>query len=358
MKPVFYIIIILVALVSCTRSNEEKEKNLSSISFLSREDGQVAILDETFEPYFSQLQIREIETFIQKKIATTDLNEARKIARKNFSSAVINFTESEKECISFVAQQVDQTLRKNNILLVANFPWKFIKIENWLCGGFAHTRGNYIILSQKHIDYLSKGWNKDMSPKDKITLIKKLGALLVHEKTHGLQRKYKAIFDSFYEKEWGFVKTKVKSENSIIKNKISNPDAPIPEWVIPDNKELNLYYWIRTLLRPTTDIPAMGRDFVDVVFKVDYKDGLYTIRRNEKQEPVTISMEQFTTFTDSFPVKRGLDHPNEIFAYMFADYFVDLVTKREPFSDSSKKMTKNVTAFLTWVNRELTVDSK
>ena len=43
-----------------------------------------------------------------------------------------------------------------------NHPWRFIKVQSWLCGGFAHTRGTYIILSQKYIDRLIKGWNENM----------------------------------------------------------------------------------------------------------------------------------------------------------------------------------------------------
>ena len=42
---------------------------------------------------------------------------------------------------------------------MANHPWRFIKIDNWLFGGFAHTRGSYIILSQAYLDRLTADWN-------------------------------------------------------------------------------------------------------------------------------------------------------------------------------------------------------
>ena len=64
---------------------------------------------------------------------------------------------------------------ENQLDLMAQQPWRFIKIEDWLCGGFAHTRGTYIILSQKHMDHLAKGWNEKMSPEEETAMLKNSG---------------------------------------------------------------------------------------------------------------------------------------------------------------------------------------
>ena len=290
-------LIILCTLISCgNRFQLHNNNEKTPLCFLSKNKGKVAILDESFEAYFSKLQIREIETFTQEKMLTNNLEEARNFARIKFASAVIDFTPSEKKCISFVAQQVDQIMREHNISLVANHPWKFIKIENWLCGGFAHTRGAYIIISQKHIDYLSKGWSDSMSEKERLTLIKRFGALLIHEKLHTLQREYKPIFDGLYKEKWGFVNAKVKDKAFVVKNQVSNPDAPIPEWIIPNEDNASLYYWIRTLLKPTDGIPKMGKDFIDIVFLVEGNNAEYTIQLDEELRPVTMDMSEFLIY--------------------------------------------------------------
>jgi len=64
----------------------------SRIQFLKKSEGETAILDETFEPYFSQLQVKEISTFVQEK-APQNIDSARAFAKNKFSSAVIDFSE-------------------------------------------------------------------------------------------------------------------------------------------------------------------------------------------------------------------------------------------------------------------------
>ena len=54
----------------------------SRITFLTRKQASIAILDETFEPYFSKLQKREITTFVQEK-SPKHIDSARNFARKN-----------------------------------------------------------------------------------------------------------------------------------------------------------------------------------------------------------------------------------------------------------------------------------
>ena len=159
----------------------------SRIDFLDKEQASIAILDESFEPYFSKLQRKEISTFVQEK-APRNIDSARAFARMKFSSAVMEFSSREKQILSFVVKKTNRWLLENEINLMANQPWRFIKIQNWLCGGFAHTRGTYIILSQSYLDRLSADWSENMSDKSELKLVTSLGGLLVHEQMHSLQR--------------------------------------------------------------------------------------------------------------------------------------------------------------------------
>ena len=208
----------------------------SRISFLNKNEASIAILDESFEPYFSNLQVKEISTFVQEK-APIDIDSARVFAKKKFSSAVLDFSPDEKEVLSFVVNKTNKWLLDNEINLMANQPWRFIKIDNWLCGGFAHTRGSFIIISQAYLDRLTIDWNTDMNKEKGLRLVTSLGGLLVHEQMHSLQRTFKSKFDRLYSKNWNFIKHQVKAENEIIIDQVSNPDAPIAEWIIPDPKD-------------------------------------------------------------------------------------------------------------------------
>jgi len=325
----------------------------SRVDFFDSERAASAILDESFEPYFSQLQIREIEAFTNSRVPSHDVEEARAYARDKFSSAVIDFTENEKKCISFVVDRVNTILLENDIQLMAYHPWRFIKIEDWLCGGFAHTRGTYIILSQRHIDHLTKSWSDNMTIEDEKLLMEKLGGLLVHEQMHSLQRAYKSKFKRLYTDYWNFIHTIVLDDSTIRIDQVSNPDAPIADWLIPNPQDTSLFYWVRTLLKPTDDIPVMGKDFTEQVFIVEKKDWEYSIIKSENNSVIYTNLDSINFYKNAFTVTRGIDHPNEISAYMFSDYFVALLYEAIPFRGENKSSSINSDLFIHWINKEM-----
>ncbi|MDC1392741.1 hypothetical protein N8334_05295, partial [Flavobacteriaceae bacterium] len=323
----------------------------SRISFLSKNEASIAILDESFEPYFSNLQVKEISTFVQEK-APIDIDSARVFAKKKFSSAVLDFSPDEKEVLSFVVNKTNKWLMDNEINLMANQPWRFIKIDNWLCGGFAHTRGSFIIISQAYLDRLTIDWNVVMNKEKESRLVTSLGGLLVHEQMHSLQRTFKSKFDRLYSKNWNFIKHQVKAENEIIIDQVSNPDAPIAEWIIPDPKDKKKFYWIRTLITKNVDIPIMGRDFVDIAFEINNKNNTYSVSKvNDTLSSMPLSDLDF--YNKSFPVKRGLDHPNEISAYMFSDFFKARYNSKTPFLNKDSISNNNSNFFLKWIKSEM-----
>ena len=325
----------------------------SRIDFLEKERAAKAILDESYEPYFSQLQIREIEAFTNSKVPTTNLEEARDYAKEKFASAVTNFTEDEKKCITFVVDKVNEILLKNDITLMANQPWRFIKIEDWLCGGFAHTRGTYIILSQRHLDYLTQSWSDAMTEEDEKLLIEKLGGLLVHEQMHSLQRTFASKFKKLYTQYWNFTHAKVLNDGSFKEDQVSNPDAPIAEWLIMEPNKKNTFYWIRTLLKKTSGIPVMGQDFTEKVFVVKNKNGNYSTSVSAEGSLMFTNLDNILFYKNAFPTSRGLDHPNEISAYMFSDYIKALINDVKPFENVPKEALKNVKLFVEWVVTEM-----
>ena len=321
-----------------------------SIAFLSKQEGQVSILDESLELYFSQLQEREIHVFTGVKPPMNNMDSIRDFARSKFSSAVISFSTEEKACILYVIKEITYVLNKNNLGLISKYPWKFIKIENWLCGGFAHTRGNCIIISQKHLDLLTTNWSTNMSKNDQKSLVNKFGQLLIHEQFHCLQRTRKDIFEILYRESWGFRKVKVLDENFIILNQLSNPDAPIPEWAYYLNGE---YYWVRTLIKENIERPKMGADFIDLVFILNHRSDKFYIKRDELGDLVKFPLVEFSPYINRFPVKRGLDHPNEISAYMFSSYVISLLNDSIPFVNVSVKAKANTQKFIHWTKNYL-----
>lgn len=320
---------------------------------ISKKAAQEAILDESLEPYFSQLQHREMECFIQEKIPVTNLNEARIYTKNKFASVVLPFSEEEIQSMTFLVQEINTILWENNLGLMARQDWKFIKIADWLCGGFAHTRGDFIILSQKHLNHLSKDWSTAMSEEGNRKLLAGIGSLIVHEQMHGLQRNNPKIFKKLYTKYWDFHYAKVEAIDEITLNQVSNPDAPMALWLIPNPKVKDEYYWPRTLLKAGVDLPQMGKDFEDVVFMIEKKGNSYQLELNEQGCPLSIKISDIPFYSKSFPVTRGIDHPNEIAAYMFADYYKALVLGEEPFGEIEESAQENTQAFIDWLLKEM-----
>ena len=323
----------------------------SRINFLTSIKAKKAILDETFEPYFSKLQTREITTFVQQQ-SPSKIDSARKFAREKFSSAVMEFSEKEKKILSFVVKKTNDWLLQNKINLMARQPWRFIKIQNWLCGGFAHTRGTFIILSQAYLDKLSTNWSEKMDKNNEAKLVTSLGGLLVHEQMHSLQRTFKTKFDKLYSEKWKFVKQIVKVENEITLNQVSNPDAPLAEWLIQDPQNENKFFWLRTLLKKNIEIPKMGRDFIDLAFHVEEKNEEYFVLKSENKL-VNQPLQELSFYTKSYPVSRGLDHPNEISAYMFSEFFKSKYNSSEPFHKINESSKKNTRTFIEWIKTDM-----
>ena len=58
-------------------------------------------------------------------------------------------------------------------------------------------------------------------------------------------------------------------------------------------------------------------------------------------------------YKKSFPVKRGLDHPNEISAYMFSEFFKAEFNLKQPFEKAIGIANKNAEQFMEWIKTEM-----
>ena len=79
---------------------------------------------------------------------------------------------------------------------------------------------------------------------------------------------------------------------------------------------------------------------------VDSRDHVYVIHRRQSFNERT----EIGAFTDP---DRGLDHPNEISAYMFSLYFQAIFSGEEPFKDAPEEAQKNSNGFVEWINRKM-----
>ncbi len=94
-------------------------------------------------------------------------------------------------------------------------------------------------------------------------------------------------------------------------------------------------------------MPRMGVDFTDIVYEVTKNNGNYNLRiNNETGIPFFFEIKSFDQYNNRFPVTSGLDHPNEISAYMLSQLYVSKLHGETPFNDVLPEAKKSCQQFL------------
>ena len=92
---------------------------------------------------------------------------------------------------------------------------------------------------------------------------------------------------------------------------------------------------------------------MDKVFVVKNNNGKYSTVTSNDNSLVQTNLDGIEFYKNAFPTSRGLDHPNEISAYMFSDYFKSLFSNTKLFKEADEKSLKNSDLFIQWIKKEM-----
>ncbi len=285
------------------------------IECLTLQDAQRAILDDSYGQYFSRLQRREIATLTGNTVECTQLHLCQDEARRRFANAVLPFTEREVESITWYCERLRELLG-DDFALFQKQPWRFIKINDSLAAGFSHTRASYIIFSQRTIERIVTARN---DPNEVIAL-RKMGPLFVHEQMHVFERLFPSRFVPLFENTFGYQKAEVESHPWLDERQMSNPDALNLNWIVSTPQQPGdapSLFGLRTLLRDGVEVPQMGQDFLPVAVLLTPAGNRFRVVVDANNEPRTVPINSLAEYVERFPIENGLDHPNEIAAYLF-----------------------------------------
>ncbi len=290
------------------------------IECLTLDDARAAILDDSYNGYFSKLQKREIAALTGSVVESDDLDACRATARRRFEGMVRPIAPRDEEALTWFAERL-QSLLGGDFALFQKQPWRFIKVSNDLAGGFSHTRGSCIFFSERTIERIIAARNAQ----DELDGLRAMGPLFVHEQMHVLERLFPGRFEPIFQ-EFGFQMAKVESNAWLDERQILNPDAVDMNWVVRDGDQN--WYNLRTLLRDGPEVPTMGRDFVSLAVRVRPVGGEFRVMTNDAGLPETVPLESLTDFVQRLPIENGFDHPNETASYLFQhivmfDYLTD-----------------------------------
>jgi hypothetical protein len=201
---------VILCLSNCTFGVEKSDRKEASeathssvsVTFLDIEAGKAAIIDDSLDPYFDQLQPMEMSAKTGSAISGKTLEEQRQQCRRRFQAGVREFSDEEKKAITRCVKGLYPALGQQYPVF-AKTPWSFLKVSDSIEGGLSHTRDKYIIFSERTCSRIARLYQTDPE-----RAAMSFGRLLVHEQMHVFQRVNPGFFDSLYTDIWGFVKAK------------------------------------------------------------------------------------------------------------------------------------------------------
>ena len=266
---------------------------MDRIRFYSRDEGRKRIIDEVWEPYITGATDDMLRFSIGLKADAPIPQQATtrtRLAQQKYAEKVLEFTDTEKSVLAKLVDRL-QKLIGQDWPCVSRLPWHFVKVDSSFCKGMAHTRGISIFLSPRYLERIANNESYGLK-------------LLLHEKMHVIQRLNGGRFESLYE-DYGFQQIKLVDGELQRLNAAQNPDALNVDWAIQLGDSLSLL--ITILVKGTGG---------EVEFRTEYRklirqsDDTYKIGAAIKRD------EAFKKWQDSFPLRVGHDHPNEVSAYL------------------------------------------
>jgi len=124
---------------------------------------------------------------------------------------------------------------------------------------------------------------------------------------------------------------------------------PNANWIYNDNENR---YWPRVLLNDAAVNPVMGKDFTSIIFDIERRGNEYYINLKNNGSPKVIGANRAKQFMSSFPVYSGSDHPNEISAYMYSEYFKAMIANKTPFLTIRESARLNAELFINWLSKK------
>jgi len=294
---------------------EGQQTPASPLTFLGAEEARAAIVDDSMEPYFSELQVAEMAAKTGSPVPGGSLDEKRAECRRRYQAAVLEFSAQEKEALEWYVSWFQPALEKD-YPLVAWTPWSFLKVADNIEGGLPHTRGPHVVLAQGLARALTAARQRTAGAEASVVL---LGTVLLHEKLHVVQRASPGLFEDLYADVWGLRRaTAIEDCPWLVEHQIVNPDATDCGWVFPVTGEKGVdYIWPRVLLARTEGTPLMPADFREVAIAVEPADAGFRVRVGTDGRPLIKDLRQVREYCDRLPPSASIYHPAETAADVF-----------------------------------------
>ena len=235
----------------------------------------------------------------------------------HYKKNLVEFNPEEMQAISWYVNALMPYLMKYARKLIPN-KLCFVKLRKgteWDYPFTLHKQHNSvescIVLTEKKLDQAIYGYKTQNDQ-----LVKEYMNMLVHEMIHLHQKANVKLYSQIYQQCFGMRKHRVKLDQAVREQFLTNPDGYTYKWIIPFNLEAGSYK------EPVWFLPALmlkGDQIREMLIQLKMnKFGRYC---NDGMKFIPI--EAYPTYQKLYGIRRQLYHPNEISAQLIADYIIN-----------------------------------
>jgi hypothetical protein len=293
-------------------------ERVPDVRFLDTALARIAITDDRDDPYFAFLQPVEMAAKLGATVSGDSLGAQRAEVQRQYQAAVLEFTAEEQEALRGFVTRLQPWLREYPLL--AQLPWRFVKVAEHVEGGLPHTRGDAIVLPADTVEDLVRLRARFCETES----LARAARLLIHEQLHVLQRREPARFDSLYAEVYGFERVApIALPAALRAQQVSNPDAQSCCWVYPLQEGAGQRYLLPLLTFAERDgIARMPRDFRQLAVEVERVDRRVQLRHDAHGTARVADLRLYSDYTAAFPMTPLVFHPHEIAAEAIAKMIV------------------------------------
>ncbi len=281
---------------------------------------------ENFEDYdkitdtsYYKLEFPPIDE-LKEKIASMDYfsffketdSKARKINHKyddffkTYSSSIMPFTESDKTNFTKFYNDIIESIPRRHRPLLLPKTLKVAKVQG-IENAFPHTHEDIVIFDKSYFENTNRS-----------------ASTLIHEIVHLKQRESETKFDSLY-RQWGFQSISLQylknnlSSTIVSRIRINPDELPYYRFWVWNNKVLPLVIYESDDVNNINQVMYIGIDW-----------------KTKKQE----YLEDFDDYMKYFGIGNNNYHPIEILAEYQAQFYLELIGKKEKNKSEGYKIYK------------------